>query len=106
MDARLLVMLNALHLAQQAVETALGGQTKGRPRSDADLRLLEAAMRVLKEDANAVVALLIARLGDDEMIAEAEALFCYFEQVEAQIAATIEVKHGLESFPASGITPA
>jgi hypothetical protein len=71
------------------VETALKRLVVDPGRTDADLRLLEATCGTLKEDANALIAMPTARDSDEDMLPQAEALFRYFGQVEAQIAAMI-----------------
>ena len=91
MDAAFLVVLNTFYMAQPAVEMALQALVEDPARSGADLRQLKAACCTLKEDANTLVALLIARPSDEDMLTEAEVLFRYFEQVEAQIAEMIAI---------------
>ena len=90
MDPAFQIMLKALRMAQPVVETALERLVVDPGRPNADLRLLGATCGALKDDANALVAMLIARDTDEDRVTEAEVLFRYFEQVEAQIAAIIE----------------
>ena len=71
-------------------ETGLERLVEEPDRSEADLRHLEAACCALKEGANALVAMLIARNTDEDLVAEAEVLFHYFGRVEAQIASMID----------------
>ena len=78
-------MLKAIPTAQPVVETALERLVVDMGRTDADLRLLEATCGGLKEDANALIAMLISRGSDEDMLTEAEALFRYFGQVEKMI---------------------
>lgn len=68
-------MLNALRLTRPILEVALERVLENPVRSDADLRHLEAACGVFKDDANALVAMLIARDVDEDMITHAEELF-------------------------------
>jgi hypothetical protein len=71
-------------------ETGLERLVEEPDRSEADLRRLEAACCALKEDAKALVAMLIARDTDEDLVTEAEVLFHYFGEVEAQIASVID----------------
>ena len=91
METAFRVLLNALYMARPAVEMALDGLVEDPAKWHAELRDLEAACNSLKQDANALAAILIARSSDDDMLTEAEVLFRYFEQVEAQTAAIIEM---------------
>ena len=86
MNGLFLVMLNALHAAQPVVETGLERLVEEPGRSEADLRHLEAACGGLKEHANALVAMLIARDTDEDLVTEAEVLLHYFGRVKLQIA--------------------
>ena len=87
-------MLDALRLVQPILEGALERVTEDPARSEADLRHLESACGVFKEEANALVAMLIARTSDENMIRQAEELYFHFGQVEAQIAAMIKAGRG------------
>ena len=89
-----LVMLNALRLVRPILEVALERVLEDPVRNTGDLRHLEAACGVFKEDANALVAMLIARDVDEDMVTQAEELFRTFEQIEAHIAAVIETGRG------------
>ena len=89
-DEVILVLLNVLRLARPMMEPALERAVEDQGRQVSDLRMLEAACAALKEDANAVTALLIARPGGEDMITEAEELFRYFSQAEAEIGAVLD----------------
>jgi hypothetical protein len=66
----------------------LRSQTEAR----SDLRHIEAACCALKEHANALVAMLIARDTDEDLVTEAEVLTHHFEQVEVLTAGMIDAR--------------